>query len=80
MSFLQKLNALELLNLIHSRDLVEAFPNVCVALRIYITLPTSVGYLRSNMTQERLVKIAILSIESDQANFMNYEHAIDLFA
>ncbi|KAJ8896524.1 hypothetical protein PR048_001868 [Dryococelus australis] len=36
---LQKLHALDLLKLIHSRNLVEAFPNVCVALRIYITLP-----------------------------------------
>ncbi|KAJ8883007.1 hypothetical protein PR048_014846 [Dryococelus australis] len=41
---LQKSNALDLRNLTHRRDLAEAFPNDCVALRIYIPLPTtSVG-------------------------------------
>ncbi|KAJ8893976.1 hypothetical protein PR048_006577, partial [Dryococelus australis] len=84
----KKLNALDPLDLIHSRDLVEAFPNVCVALRIYITLPTTSvvcewsfsklklirNYLRSYMTQERLTN------GSDKASLMNYEHAINLFA
>lgn len=64
----KEFNALDLLNFIQKRDLCDAFPNVCVTLRIYSTLPTtSAGcersfsklkliknYLRSSMCQERL--------------------------
>lgn len=90
----KEFNALDLLNFIQKRDLCDAFPNVCVALRIYSTLPTtSAGcersfsklkliknYLRSSMCQERLSNLSILSIESDIANSINYEDAINSFA
>ncbi|KAJ8895868.1 hypothetical protein PR048_001208 [Dryococelus australis] len=40
-------------------DLMEAFLNVCVALRIYITLPTSTGCERS-FSKLKLIKNFIL--------------------
>ena len=57
------------------------FPNVCIALRIFITLPVTVAsaersfskmklvkhLLRNGMTQDRLSALAILSIESGLA-------------
>lgn len=32
------------------------------------------------MTQERLMNLTVLSIESEEANSINYEDAIDSFA
>ena len=58
--------------------LCELFPNVCISLRIFLTIPATVesaersfnklklakNYLRSTMSQTRLVDVARLSIES----------------
>ena len=85
LAILNKLNALNLLNL---------FPNVSIALRIFLTLPVGVAtaersfsklkliksYLRSSIGQARLNSLASLSIESDIAENLNYEHVIESFA
>ncbi len=69
---------LALLNAIHKMQLQSIFGEVCIALRIFCTLPVTVAsgervfsklkliksYLRSTMSQERLSNLAILSIES----------------
>ncbi|VEN56975.1 unnamed protein product [Callosobruchus maculatus] len=91
---IEKANGFYLLQQIYAHDLQDAFPNICIALRIYSTLPTTSAscersfsklklikyYLRSSMSQERLSSLAILAIENRTAHEINYEEAIDLFA
>nr|XP_047135424.1 zinc finger MYM-type protein 1-like [Hydra vulgaris] len=76
----------ELLNEVYAKELHSIFPQVCVSLRILLTLPVSTSegersfsklaiikdYLRSTMGQERLCYLMILSIESDLAINVNY--------
>jgi hypothetical protein len=73
---------------------VDNFPNYCVALRILCTIPVTVAsgersfsklkliktYLRSSMHQERLNNLAMLSIENDIGQSLNYDDVIDSFA
>lgn len=75
-------------------DLKEMFPNVVVAIKIFLTMPVTVAscersfsklkliktYLRSTMGQERLSGLAILSIERDIARLLSYENVIKDFA
>ncbi|XP_065683974.1 uncharacterized protein LOC124809497 [Hydra vulgaris] len=84
----------ELLNEVYAKGLRSIFPQVCVSLRIFLTLPVSTSegkrnfsklaiikdYLRSTMGQERLCYLMILSIESDLAINVNYEEVISNFA
>nr|CAH7732796.1 unnamed protein product [Callosobruchus chinensis]CAH7756155.1 unnamed protein product [Callosobruchus chinensis] len=70
------------------------FPNVVVAIKIFLTMPVTVAscersfsklkliktYLRSTMGQERLSGLAILSIEGDIARLLSYENVIKNFA
>nr|CAH7713143.1 unnamed protein product [Callosobruchus chinensis] len=70
------------------------FPNVVVAMKIFLTMPVTVAscersfsklkliktYLRSTMGQERLSGLAILSIEGDIARLLSYENVIKNFA
>jgi len=63
-----QLNPLELLNHLHKTNLANMFPNLCIALRIFLTIPSTVAsavrsfstlkrvknVLRSTMTQQRL--------------------------
>lgn len=73
---IEKANSFYLLQQIYAHDLQDAFPNICIALRIYSTLPTRSAscersfsqltliknYLRSSMSQERLSGLEILAI------------------
>ncbi|KAJ8890620.1 hypothetical protein PR048_010129, partial [Dryococelus australis] len=68
---------LEVLKYISANSLCDNFPNLSVALRCLLTLPVAVAsgessfsqlkiiknYLRSTMSQERLVGLAIMSID-----------------
>jgi hypothetical protein len=70
------------------------FPNTHIALRILLTVPITVAsgersfsklkliktYMRSTMLQERLTNLAILSIENDVANELDYNELIADFA
>ncbi|OCT57850.1 hypothetical protein XELAEV_18002940mg [Xenopus laevis] len=83
-TFEGSLGQLELLNCIYDLQLEGIFGQVCVALRIFITLPLSVAegervfsklsliknYLRSTMSEQRLNSLAMLSIEHELANHL----------
>lgn len=84
----------EVLNYIYQHNLENGFPNICVALRILLTMPLSVAsaersfsklkliktYLRSTMCQERLVGLATISIESERARQVDLKVLIQEFA
>jgi hypothetical protein len=75
-------------------NVVELFHNLFVALRILLTLPITVAsaersfsklkliksYLRSQMSQARLVGLATISIEKKIADQLNMEELIREFA
>lgn len=72
-------SVIDVLGYLFKNNLISTFPNLSIALRIYLTLPVTVAegersfsklkiiknYLRSSMTQERLSNLAIISIEND---------------
>ena len=82
---------LQLLNAILNYGMQSAFVNVCIAIRIFLTMPVTVAsaersfsklklvknYLRSRMKQERLRGLAIMSIEYDTAKSIDYSDIID---
>lgn len=83
-----------LLNKISELNLVDIFENMCVALRIFCTLPVTVAsaersfsklnliknFMRSTMTQDRLNDLAVLSIESELTRKVDFTAIIDMFA
>jgi len=85
---------LQLLNSILNYGMQSAFVNVCIAIRIFLTMPVTVAsaersfsklklvknYLRSTMKQERLSSLAIMCIEYDTAKSIDYSHIIDQIA
>lgn len=85
---------LEVLRYILAMRLHECFPNVSTALRVLLTVPVTVAsgersfsklkliktYLRSTMTQDRLNRLAVLSIENDVAASVDYAHLLSVFA
>ena len=89
-----KVTSLELLNKIFEKGLQNLFPQSCVALRIFVSIPVSVSQgersfsklalvkncLRSTMGQERLSALATLSLERDLARGLNYDSIINSFA
>jgi hypothetical protein len=85
---------LDLLQLIHTYAIKDMYPNVEIALRLFLTIPITVAscersfsklkliknYLRSSMGQGRLSSLAIISIEVEIAKCIDYEKAVDEFA
>lgn len=85
---------LKLLNKLSALKITSLFPNVCIALRIFCTLPVSVAQaersfsvlsrikncLRSTMGQQRLSDLGVLSIESRLARTLNFDSIIQTFA
>lgn len=85
---------LDLLNSIYRMQLQSIFGEVCVAVRIFCTLPVSVSgaerafsklklvknYLRSTQTQERFNSLARLSIESQLSRQLDFKDLISDFA
>ncbi|CAH2249127.1 zinc finger MYM-type 1-like, partial [Pelobates cultripes] len=69
-------------------------PNVAIPLRIMLTLPITVStgeqsflklkiiknYLRSSMSQERRVRLAMISIENQTAQEIDFESLLKDFA
>jgi len=82
---------IEVLSYINTLD---SFPNVYIASRILLTIPVTVAtiersfsklkllksYLKSTMLQDRLNGLAILSIESEVLELLDYKTLIDDFA
>jgi hypothetical protein len=73
---------------------INSFSNAYIVYRIMLTIPVSVAsaersfsklkiiksYLRSTMSQQRLNGLALLSIEKEMLNELNYDNLIDNFA
>lgn len=83
-----------LLNAIKTSNLENLFPNLTVALRIFITIPATVAsaersfsvlkrvknVLRSTMCQNRLSSSGVLAVEKELAKNTNLDAVIDDFA
>jgi hypothetical protein len=81
---------LEILKFLKRRD---CFPNATIAYRVLLTIPMTVAsaegsfsklkllksYLRSTMTQERLNDLAMIALESDLLEKIDYESIIENF-
>jgi len=79
---------------IHRHDMVETFPNVEIALRLYLCmfvtncteersfskLKLVKSYLRNTMGQDRLSSLALLSIEHDKLKQLDFSDIIKDFA
>jgi hypothetical protein len=89
-----KLSSLQLLNKIYEKGLQSIFPQICVALSIFVSIPVSAASgersfsklaivkncRRSTMGQERLTGLITLSSERDIARKINYDTVIEAFA
>ena len=87
-------NTVELLEFIVQYGDENVFPNLRVAIQIMLTVAISIAscersfsklklilpYLRATMGQARLSALALLSIERDEADNINFDHVINLFA
>ncbi|XP_063788649.1 zinc finger MYM-type protein 1-like [Pseudophryne corroboree] len=85
-------NPYEAIKFIHSNEL--SFPNLKIAFRILLTLPVSVAsgersfsrlkliknYLRSSISQERLVSLSMVAIECDVCDQLKIEELVSKFA
>jgi len=83
-----------LYKLIHDKHVLDIFPNVEVALRMYLVLMVSncnaersfsklnliENRLRTNMTQERLVNLTVMSIETDILCSLDFDDVIREFS
>lgn len=79
---------------IYEQHLEEIYPNITIALQIFLTLPVSVAsaersfsklkliknYLRNTMKQQRLNNLSIISIEHQRASSISFEEIIKTFA
>lgn len=88
------MTTLELLAFLQKKKLEEMYPNMWVALRIAVTIPVTVAaaersfsrlkliktYLRSTMGQERLNKLALMSINQEVSRKISFDDTIDDFA
>lgn len=80
--------------IIQHSSLVSTYPDVCTACLMYLTVPVTVAkaersfsklkliknFLRSTMSQERLSGLALLSIENDRAQKINFDKIVDIFS
>lgn len=86
--------ALKMYSMIKKNNYQDLYPYVEIALRIFLSCPISncsaersfsvlkrvKSYLRSRTTDERLNCLAVLTIESDLTQQLNYDDIIDTFA
>ena len=84
----------KLLHLMRERELQNVFPNVDIALRLYLTLPVSnasgersfsklgivKNQLRTSMGEDRLVWLTLMSIEYDLLRSLDFNSLIQDFA
>ena len=87
-------SAREIYNVLHSRNLRDVYPNVDIALRIFLSIPATncsgersfstlkrvKSYLRASMGQDRLNALALLSIEAQLVQEIDYDDIVDAFA
>ena len=72
----------------------DVFPNLRISLQILLTIAVSIAscersfnklkiilsYLRASMGQDRLSNLALLSVERETLNTINFDNVIDQFA
>ncbi|XP_065643002.1 uncharacterized protein LOC136074595 [Hydra vulgaris] len=89
-----QLSPFRLLNSISRTNLHGLFPNICVCLRIFLTIPATVAsversfsklkliknFLRTTMLQGLLVDLAMLSLESSISSSIDFDKVIRHFA
>ena len=82
------------INVLNYIKRLESFPNTCIAFRILLTIPLTIAsakrsflklklikfYLRSTISQERLSRLAILSIEKEMLAKLECKNLISNFA
>ena len=82
------------INVLNYIKRLESFPNACIAFRILLIISVTVSsversfsklkliksYLRSNMSQERLSGLSILSIEKEMLAELECKNLISNFA
>ena len=82
----EKSSPIDILQLIHKYPLTDAYPNTAIAFRIFLTIPVTVAtcersfsklkliknYMRSTLGQERLSSLAIILIENEVANKIDF--------
>lgn len=87
-------HAIDILDAIYTQNMENLVPNAVIAFRILLTIPVSVAsgersfsklkliktYLRNSMGQDRLNELAIISIEKEIANSIDYDDVIEYFA
>ncbi|GJZ55028.1 zinc finger MYM-type protein 1 [Tanacetum coccineum] len=87
----KNLGPVDILNFLKERDV---FPNAMIAYRVLLTIPVTVAsaersfsklkllksYLRSTMSQERLNGLALIAIENEQLDNIDYEDLMNSFA
>ncbi|CAH1106316.1 unnamed protein product [Psylliodes chrysocephalus] len=87
-------SAQKICNVLHSWSLRDVYPNVDIALRIFLSIPATncsgersfstlkrvKTYLRASIGQDRLNALALLSIEAQLVQEINYDDIIDVFA
>lgn len=85
---------LQMGKMMRDKELHNLYPNVDIALRMFVCTPATncsaersfsclkrvKNYLRSRMTDGRLNSLAIMTIESDLLTLLNYDDVIDAFA
>jgi hypothetical protein len=91
---MEKWSTLQVLQFIVSMNFPESVPNLCLALKLFLTICISVAtcersfsklkivknYLRSMMSQIRLNGLAILSIKNQLVMQINFNETISQFA
>ena len=90
----RRVKPIDLLNRIPQLKLQCLFPNIIIAIRIFLTLPVTVATgersfsklsfiknkFRNSSTQDRVVSLSMLSIECDLARQIDFDSVIDIFA
>ena len=87
-------SVLDILKFIAKWDFIESLPTLSLGLQLFLTVCVFVAscersfsklkliksYLRSTMGQSRLSDLAMLSIERDTVNDIDFDEVIDKFA
>ena len=82
------------INILNYIKMLDSFPNTCIAYRILLIIPITIAsaersvsklkliksYLRSTMSQEKLSRLAILSIENEMLEELECKNLISQFA
>lgn len=93
-SVCQDTSPLGIMKLLHERKLIDVFPNLSIALRMYLSIPVAncetersfsklsliKNRLRSSLLDDKVNSLAIMSIESDLLRDLSFEQTISDFA